>query len=156
MTVVVTWIMKKSRLSTLVETGGAGSATVVAALRDAHVQIGDMREEAMAETDAILVRLEMLTRSLTPQDAWLSFDDIYALANSLVDVAGPFGLDDMCAGAFSLCELVDRQKRSGNVLLASILVHVSALRLLRQGDEPAESRAKVLGGLASLLAREPA
>jgi hypothetical protein len=150
---VVTWIMKKSRLSRLVDSGGG--VTVLGALRGAEERIGSMREEALAVVDETLARLESLTRAAPqgPAGPWL--DEIYALSASLLDVAGPFGLEDMCAGAHSLCETADRQKASGRVTLPPIQVHVAALRLLRQPDEPAASRRQVLEGLEKLLAREP-
>jgi len=150
---VVTWIMKKSRLSKLVE--ASGGTTVQAALRGAEEQTRDMRAEAMAEVEAVLSRLEVMTRTAPTGDIWDWQDEIYALASSLMDVSGPFGLEDMCAGAFSLCELTDRQKRGGRCELPPVQVHVAALRLLKQLEEPKEARKQVLMGLERLLAREP-
>lgn len=150
---VVTWIMKKSRLSKLVDAGGG--TTVLGALRAAEEETRSMREEAMGQVEAALVQLESLTKAAPegPAAPWLQ--EIYAVSQSLLDVAGPFGLEDMCAGAHSLCELTDRKKHSGRYELAPIQVHVAALRLLRQLENPAESRRQVLNGLEKLLAREP-
>lgn len=150
---VVTWVMKKSRLSKLIDAGGG--TTVLAALRGAEEQTRDMRGEAMAEVERVLSRLEVMTRAAPAGDVRDWQDEIYALASSLMDISGPFGLEDMCAGAFSLCELTDRQKRAGRCELPPIEVHVAALRLLRQLEEPRESRKQVLLGLEKLLAREP-
>lgn len=145
---VVTWIMKKSRLSTLID--AAGGVTVGKALEAAEQNTQALRDQALAEVDSILGDLETLAagRVMTPDDQTRA----YALSSSLLDVAGPFGLEDMCKGAYSLCELVDRQRRAGRCDLAPVQVHVSALRLLRQLSAPAESRRQVLEGLEVLLA----
>ncbi|MDP1632285.1 MAG: hypothetical protein Q8L66_12790 [Caulobacter sp.] len=147
---VVTWFMKKSRLSQMVDT--AGGTTVVSALRAAEVNNLALKDEALAAVDATLAELDRLTAS-TPEDPkdWLA--RIYGLASDLLDVSGPFGLDDMCKGVYSLCELVDRQKRQGRCDLPPILVHVRSLRLLRQPDQPAEASAQILAGLEAVLAR---
>lgn len=150
---VVTWIMKKSRLSKLIDAGGG--STVIAALRSAEEQTRPMREEALAMVEATLGRLEVLTRAAPEGDPAAWMDEVYALSASLLDVAGPFGLEDMCSGAHSLCEMTDRQKGNGRCELAPIQIHVAALRLLRQLEEPAASRRQVLDGLEKLLAREP-
>lgn len=150
---VVTWIMKKSRLSKLIDAGGG--TTVIAALRRAEDETRDMREEALATVEATLGRLEALTRVAPEGDKGPWMDEVYVLSSSLLDVAGPFGLEDMCSGAHSLCEMTDRQKNNGRCELAPIQVHVAALRLLRQLEEPAASRRQVLDGLEKLLAREP-
>lgn len=145
---VVTWFMKKSRLSTLIDT--AGGVTVGKALEAAERNTQTLRDQALAEVDAILGELEALAagRMMSTEDQTRT----YALSSSLLDVAGPFGLEDMCKAAYSLCELIDRHRRVGRRDLAPVQVHVSALRLLRQLSAPAESRRQVLEGLEALLA----
>lgn len=147
---VVTWIMKKSRLSTLINT--AGGTTVSKALLAAEQNTRPLRDQAMAEVDAILGDLEALAagQAMTAADQGRA----YALSSSLLDVVGPFGLEDMCKAAYSLCELVDRQRRADRCDLAPVRVHVAALRLLRQLSEPAEARQQVLRGLEALLAHD--
>lgn len=148
---VVTWFMKKPRLSKLIDSAGGG--TVISALRAAEENTLTLRDEAFGTVDAILNDLESLMAA-APEDPadWLG--RVYALSSSLLDVSGPCGLEDMCKAAYSLCDLTDRQKQRGGCELAPVQVHVASLKLLRQLNESAQARQQVLAGLEKILARE--
>lgn len=148
--IMVTWFMKKPRLVSLI--GAAGGMTVVSALRAAEANNETLRAGALDAVDAILADLEGLT-ARAPEDATAWLDRVYALSSSLLDVAGPFGLADMCKAAYSLCDLADRQKRAGLCEAAPVQVHVASLKLLRQLDQPPAARALILAGLEKLLVR---
>lgn len=148
----VMWVMKKSRLSQLIDE--SGGTTVLNALREAERQLAPLREAAMEAIEAGIVELEDMaaTEPLEGLEPfWL--DEIYRAGGGLLDVAGPFGMEDMCAVAYSLCELADRQKRVGRCDPATVRIHVSALRLLSRPDQPKEARQAVLDGLSRLVER---
>lgn len=148
----VMWVMKKSRLSQLIDE--SGGTTALNALREAERQLATLREAAMEAVQAGLAELEE-TAATQPLEGlepfWL--DEIYRAGGGLLDVAGPFGMEDMCAVAYSLCELVDRQKRAGRCDPTTVRLHVSALRLLTRDDQPKEARKAVVDGLSRLVER---
>ncbi|MDO9223183.1 MAG: chemotaxis protein CheE [Caulobacter sp.] len=148
---VVTWFRKRPRLASLIDS--SGGMTVIKALRSAEANTAPLREEALAAVDGILTDLEALT-AVRPDEPAADLARVYVLSASLLDVAGPFGLEDMCKAAYSLCDLVDRQTRAGRCDMPPVQVHVASLRVLAQAGQSAEARAQVLSGLELLLARE--
>lgn len=148
----VTWVMRRSRLSKLVNQ--PGGVTVGKALADAAIQTEEFRAEAMAVVAAALDELDAVVASPPAADglqAWL--ERIYFLATRISDTAGPFGYEDLCAAAFSLCELADRQRRGQGLDLPPLKVHAAALRLLVSGDQPPAARKAVLAGLSQVVDR---
>lgn len=148
----VMWVTKKSRLSQLIDE--SGGTTALNALREAERQLAPLREAAMEAVEACILELEDMT--LTPpapglEGFWL--DEVYRAGGGLLDVAGPFGLEDMCSATYSLCELVDRQKRAERCDPATVRIHVSAIRLLARPDQAPEARTAVLDGLTRLVER---
>ena len=152
---VVKWIMKKPRLSTLVDQAGGMSAR--SALKAADELLEPMREEGRERVEAAISGLEQSLAAPTPdRAAYLA--TLYDQGSAVMDAAGPFGLDDLCKAAFSLCELVDRYTRiDRSVDPRGIQVHVQALRLLSTpGAVPPAARHTVLDGLNRVLDRVPA
>ncbi len=148
----VTWIMRRSKLSRLVNQ--PGGTTVAAALEEAAEQTKEFRAEATTIVSAALDELDALLASpaaAADSEAWL--EKVYFLATRISDTAGPFGFEDMCAAAFSLCELADRQKRSCSLELPPLKVHAASLRLLFAEDQPPAARKAVLAGLAQVVER---
>ncbi len=146
----VTWIMRRSKLSRLVNQ--PGGVTVAAALAEAAEQTREFRVEAERIVLAAFDELDgLLAAPPAPADAEAWLDKVYFLATRMSDTAGPFGFADMCAAALSLCELADRQKRAGRPHLPPLRVHAAALRLLFSADQPAEASRAVLAGLAQVV-----
>lgn len=148
----VTWIMRRSKLSRLVNQ--PGGTTVAAALAEAAEQTKEFRAEAMTVVAAALDELDALLAAPPAAEAaqtWL--ETVYFLATRISDTAGPFGYEDMCAAAFSLCELSDRQKRAQGLELPPLKVHAASLRLLFSKDQPPAARKAVLAGLAQVVER---
>ena len=152
---VVTWIMKKPRLSTLVDQAGGMSAR--SALKAANELLEPMREEGRERVEAAIVTLEQSLASPAQADRSGYLATLYAQGSAVMDAAGPFGLDDLCKAAFSLCELVDRYSRLEMAVdPRGIQVHVRALRLLSTpGAVPPAARHTVLDGLNRVLERVP-
>ncbi len=151
----VTFILKKPRLSTLVDQPGGTSTR--SALKAVNEALEPLRAEGHARVGLAISELEaaLAEADRTPRDALLTL--LYARATAVLDAAGPFGLDDLCRAAFSLCELADRYGRNDRpVDVRGVAVHVQALRLLHgSADMPAEARSAVLDGLARVLERLP-
>jgi hypothetical protein len=146
------WVTQRSRLSQLVD--DAGGITVGVALGEAEALTRTLREAALAAVLDGVAALEALTAvvpAAAEADAWLG--RVYGLAYQLLELAGPFGLDDMCAAAHSLCALADGQRRLGRLSPEPIALHVAAIRLLVREGESAETRKAVLEGLAHISER---
>jgi hypothetical protein len=148
----VMWVTQKSRLSRLID--DAGGMTVGTALAEADTLTQSMREAALQAVVEGLGDLEGLVGA-GPEEGeetrWL--ERIYGLAYGLLELAGPFGLEDMCAAAYSLCALADGQRRQRRLNAEPIRLHVAALRLLTRDGESDETRKEVLAGLAHISER---
>jgi hypothetical protein len=153
---VVTWIRKKPRLSNLVDQPGGMSAR--SALKAVEELLEPMREEGRERVEASIAALEGTLAASDGLGRAVLLSTLYAQATTVLDAAGPFGLDDLCSAAFSLCELSDRYSRIETpVDVRAVEVHVQALRLFNtSGTLPDAARDAVLGGLARVLERLPA
>lgn len=150
---VVTWIRKKPRLSSIVDQAGGMSAR--SAIKAADELLEPMRDEGRRRVEAAIVTLEQTAAASPSLERAELLRALYVQATAVLDAAGPFGLDDLCRAAFSLCELVDRYSRLETpVDRRAVDVHVQALRLLNAPESiPAEARQVVLDGLGQVLGR---
>ena len=70
----------------------------------------------------------------------------------VIDAAGPFELNDLCAAAANLCDLIDAAPEGRSFDWRVVTVHAQALRLLLTlPAEAADARAKVLDSLKDVL-----
>ncbi len=152
---VIQWIRKKPRLASLIEQ--PGGVSVRKALNEAVVVLEPMRKEALSLIDGHIKVLEALVEAGIGNDREGYLRQLYERATAVLDSAGPFDLEDVCAAAYSLCELVDRYERTGVACdERAVAVHVRALRLLvTMGSGTPEARLPVLEGLQRVLARVP-
>jgi hypothetical protein len=149
---VVKWIRKKPRLATLVDQ--PGGVTVGAALTKAAALMEPLRAACLAELERHILSLEEAVGATAEENRLVALEDVYRRATNILDAAGPFDLEDLCAAAYSLCELADRCRETATVDWRAVAVHVRALRLLRQLPAEAKAeRAEVLDGLHKVLAR---
>ena len=143
------FIRRISNLSKLV--GEKGGKTVLAALRAAETETAPLREEGRALLAEAVTALE--TAAGDPWgETWL--DDVYRASAAIIDICPP-DLPAVAKAAWSLCDLVDHQRRTG-VDAPPIAVHVAAVRTLCHPGMDATTAAPLLTGLEALLAREVA
>jgi hypothetical protein len=138
-----TW---KNPLEAMIRT--PGGVRVGDALRTAEANLELIREPCLADLDEqldILDRLSAESRESLGEDVKL---EMYQRANDIHAVAGVFGLADLSAAAFCLCELIDRSRNQAAWSTPAVEVHLSSLRLLRHPS--AENRAGVVEGLRRL------
>ena len=125
-----------------------GGKRIEDALRQAEANLDQIRAPCLADVDLQLDEMERLSNesgAATDDEIKL---EIYRRANDIHAVAGVFGLKDMSAAAFCLCELMDRLRTQGGWSKAAIDVHLSSLRLLRHPIF--EDRSGVVEGLRRL------
>ena len=144
------FIRRVSNLSKLV--GEKGGKTVLAALRAAEAETAPLREEGRALLAEAVTALEAAAADPWGE-TWL--DDIYRASAAIIDICPP-DLPAVAKAAWSLCDLADRQRKTGKADAPPIAVHVAAVRTLCQPGLDANSAKPLLLGLEALLAREVA
>ena len=147
---VVKFIPYTNRLSKLMKL--PGGKTVEQAMADADVNLKSIESSCLAVLDQLISRIRGLAE--TPQPSLDDLDEIYARSNEIVGLGGVFGMRDLSAAAYSLCELVDRTRERGGPDREAMTVHVDSLRLLRFGGAIEEAeRARMLDGLSKVVRR---
>jgi hypothetical protein len=147
---VVKFIPYTNRLAKLIKL--PGGKTVEQAMADADANLKEIEGPCLVVLDELIARIRGLAE--TPQPTVDDLDEIYARSNEIVGLGGVFGMKDLSAAAYSLCELVDRTRDRGGPDRQAMMVHVDSLRLMRMGGAIEEAeRAKMLDGLASVVRR---
>jgi hypothetical protein len=135
-------LAKKLRTGTLMD--------VPLAVRRAEAAIAAISDKLLAAVDADLdlaeAALADYLRNPTPD----AMQRIYDCGDRLAGICAACGLRPLADAALGACELLDLMATSGRSDARAVAVHVSALRLLRQGDE---GSANVLAGLARVRQR---
>jgi hypothetical protein len=125
-----------------------GGKRIGDALRQAEANLELIREPCLADMDEQLDGLDRLSaEGGDGPDDEIKFE-MYRRGNDIHAVAGVFGLTDLGAAAFCLCELIDRLRARGAWSKPAIDVHLSSLRLLRHPTD--EDRVSVVEGLKRL------
>lgn len=122
-----------------------GGRSLAEAERLADAALQTHRADAFAELGRLLAELETACMSRSEADQ----PRVYALAASIVDLAGFFDTGPFYDAAYSLCDLTDRTRERGLWSWDAIRVHVQTLRLLHLAGlgSPAPDAAALLAGL---------
>lgn len=115
--------------------------------RQATARLETHRDDAMAAVVATLDALD----ALCAEAAIDAGPRVYALASSIVDVAGYFDTGPLFHAAYSLCEVSDRMLQAETWHWPSIRVHAQALRLILANDcRAGRTSETLLAGLRSI------
>jgi hypothetical protein len=150
---VITHSRRKSRLGKMIDS--AGGIAVGVALTRARANISGLRDKALTEVTRHIAELVALQQPTTPDEKDESLRRIYQSANHLIDAASPFGLEEICGVAGSLCDMVDRATDEHSFDWRILQVHIQSLQLLN--NLPAEAvaeREAVSAQLASMVAKK--
>ena len=151
MTVVIR-TPRTSRLSKLIDS--AGGASVGVALARARRNLARLEPRSIEVIKGHVAELLALTPPAGPEDLFPKMEAAYRAAAGVLDAAGPFERDDLCAAAVSLCELIDGAGEAG-FDWRIVQVHARALELmLTLPSTAADQRKRVLEGLADVRARK--
>ncbi|WP_339928924.1 chemotaxis protein CheE [uncultured Brevundimonas sp.] len=149
---VITHKRRKSRLTEMIDKPGGISIGV--ALSQAEANIEERRGssvEAVAEMVKSLLAIEQPT---SLEDNFERLIEVYRGSNAIIDVASPFGLNELCEAASHLCNLVDAAPAGELFDWRIVTVHAQAMQmLLRLPEDAAEARATVLAGLQQVKER---
>lgn len=148
---VITHVQRRSRLASMIDK--AGGVSVGAALAQARENLAALEGEARAIIDARIEELTAMAAGLDGDEAQ-RIEQAYRTAAAMLDAAGPFGMDDLCQAAISLCDLLDEAPRDRPYDWRIVTVHAQSMRLLLPtSDTDAQARAIILDNLRQVRDR---
>lgn len=141
-------IKVRTALSRQMSRPGGRSLADAERLADAALQTH--QADTFSELGRLVAELEAACASRTDGDRTRA----YALAASLVDLAGFFDTGAFYDAAYSLCDLADRTRERGLWSWDAVQVHVQTLRLLHLAGpgDPSPDAAALLAGLRRVVA----
>ncbi len=147
---VITHNRRRSRLSTLIDQPGGISTTT--ALRQAAENLASLEARSLALINEAIANLAAMAPPAGTEQNRAALDNAYRYSSCILDSAGPFGRDDLCAAATNLCDLLDVAPDDEPFDWRIVTVHAQAFRLLMSlpSDERA-ARDQVLGSLKDVL-----
>jgi len=155
---VITHARRKSRLSRMIDQ--AGGVSVAVALTRANENLAVLRSKAREEVSRHIDDLIAVPAPIDTGDAIARLEQVYRAANGVIDAAHTFDMDDICAVALSLCEVVDRvaaalEAGGQDIDWRTVQVHGQSLRLILGLPETAQvERGQVRAQLAAMVARK--
>ena len=133
-----------------------GGMTEEEAIEAATANLESVRGRTEHELNATLQQIRAIGQALQVPPDPASVRELYSLSNSVVGIAGVYGMSGLSAVAYSLCDLVDRLRTAKMWNAASVQIHIDSL-LLMQGDGPGrEQEQQIQQALRKLLDRVPA
>lgn len=149
---VVTRIQRRSRLAHMIDQPGGLSVGVALAQAKANLAALEERSQAIVAERVAELGALMTAPPLAEQAERL--DQAYHAASAVIDAAGPFDLDDLCAAAAGLCDMIDDAVEGQPFDWRIVTVHAQALRLmLNLPADAARERALILDNLRQVAAR---
>jgi hypothetical protein len=132
-----------------------GGITVSEAVAAAETNLATIRDRGLEEITAIMLRIQGLGERLRVQpDAALQMD-LYTASNSLVGIAGVFGLGGLGEVAFSLCNLLDRLRAANLWSFPSVQIHLDSMRLAQTGTLTEAEMTSIATALRQVVDRIP-
>ena len=138
------------RLSDLVHRPGGMTANEAVSAAEARLDI--IRDSSLKELETMVDQMLALGEQIATSPSVAAFDALYATSNTVVGVAGVFGLPELGKVAFSLCTLLDRQRRLPAWNMQAIQLHLDSLRVM-SGDEDNERKQTVIRALHQVVDR---
>lgn len=86
-------------------------------------------------------------------DPGQTLEALYVESNQIFSLAGVLGLKALADAAYSLCDLVDGFRDTGEISWQAVHVHVDAIRLLIASPDSDAAQAAILAGLRKVGAR---
>lgn len=150
---VITHARRKSRLAKMIDS--AGGISIGVALTRARANIAALRARGLEEVTRHIDDLAALEAPTDPEATIRTLQQVYRSANHVIDAAAPFDLEEICAVAISLCDVVDRTSGGAEFDWRIITVHIQSLRLLNTlPPEAAAERAQVTAHLSQMVAKK--
>ena len=120
-----------------------GGITANEAVKAAEVRLDTIRDSSLQELAATVDQMVAIGEELANSTGSSAFQALYAISNTVVGVAGVFGMPELGQVAFSLCTLLDRQRSAATCNTQAILLHLSSLRVMFAGEDNELKRALI-------------
>ena len=131
-----------------------GGLTAREAVRSAELRLETIRDSSLKELVAMVEDMITMGEELSRVRSVATSQKLYATSNSIVGVAGVFGVPELGEVALSLCTLLDRQSVTGSWHREAVELHLNSLRLMCHGGETNLNRS-VIQALHQVVARIP-
>ncbi len=150
---VITHAQRKSRLAKMID--APGGISVMTALAQAKANLEPLRERSLEEIAGQVAILAAVQPPGPTEDPQLRLQQLYRTANAVIDAAGPFELEEICAAAAGLCDLIDAatDERPFDWRVPPVFAGSLSL-MLSLPDTAREERAKIRAGLVDLVTRK--
>lgn len=146
--------MRKSRLSTLIDQ--PGGVSVGMALTQARENLAKLQVQSQSIVkDAIAELAALKPPAVDDPDGERIVGQAYSLSSGVIDAAGPFEMDDLCAIASGLCDLIDAAPSDRPFDWRIVTVHAQSMQLIMSlPTEAVEARTQVLNSLQLVLMKK--
>ena len=138
------------RLAELVHRPGGLTATE--AVEAAELRLETIREASLKELAAMVEAMVLMGQELSKAWSTATCEKLYETSNSVVGIAGVFGVPELGEVALSLCTLLDRQTMAGSWNAAAVDLHLNSLRLICHTGAAVSNR-PVIDALHQVVAR---
>ncbi len=132
-----------------------GGLTEDEAVEAADANLETIRERTLQLMDGTLQQMQGIGRTLADGSNQAALEELYTHSNTIVGVAGVFGMGGLSAVAYSLCELIDRMRTSRTWNAQAVNVHLDSLRLMRMAGPGATENPEMQSALRRLVDRVP-
>ena len=129
--------------------GGTSLSEAVAA---AESNLDTIRDRMLGEVSTTIARMDTLGHAILRHPDPVAIDELYRLGNTVVGIAGVFGMGSLGQVAYSLCDLIDRLRSRSTWDASAVKVHMDSLRLL-QSPGPAVDPEAVVAALRRVVDR---
>ena len=129
-----------------------GGLTAKEAVSSAELRLETIRESSLKELAAMVEDMILMGDQLSKAKSAATCQKLYDTSNSVIGVAGVFGIPELGEVALSLCTLLDRQSVAGSWHREAVELHLNSLRLMCHGGASTLNRS-VIQALHQVVAR---
>lgn len=120
-----------------------GGLTAREAVSSAELRLETIRESSLKELATMVDDMISMGDELSRVTCVMTSQKLYATSNSIVGIAGVFGMPELGEVALSLCTLLDRQSLAGTWHKGAVELHLNSLRLMCQGGATTLNRSVI-------------
>ena len=110
-----------------------GGTTMEEAITAADANLAGLKAAVVQELNDTVARMQAIGAAMQGIFDEPRMDDIYTLANTVIGMAGVFGTESLGKVSYSLCDLIDRNRRNARSDDLGIRLHIDTLRLISNG-----------------------
>ena len=133
-----------------------GGQTADEAIAAATASLESARDDTLLALHGILARMQDRFQVMGQRPVAADIAELYALSNTVIGVAGAYGLAGLSGVAYSLCELIDRLRQSNTWNAQSVRLHLESMAVVQSANSNPQHEQAVQHALRLLVDRVPA